>query len=86
MGGRWAFKDADEDGGCDVQPCDVNSSGHPGLSLPVGFVRAKDDASVWLPTGLQIVGRKFEDLTCLKVLGSWEKRHDWKRVRFGPKS
>lgn len=43
-----------------------NSSGHPGLSLPVGFVPAKDDANVWLPTGMQIVGRKFEDLTCLK--------------------
>ena len=59
-----------------------NSTGHPGLSLPVGFVPAQDDKDVWLPTGLQIVGRKFEDLTCLKVAGSWEKAHDWKSLKF----
>ncbi|KAH6715920.1 amidase signature domain-containing protein [Leptodontidium sp. MPI-SDFR-AT-0119] len=41
-----------------------NSTGHPGLSLPVGFVPARDDTDVWLPTGLQIMGRKWEDLTC----------------------
>jgi amidase len=51
-----------------------NSTGHPALSLPVGFVPARDDKDVWLPTGLQIVGRKFEDLTCLKVACSWEER------------
>jgi amidase len=61
-----------------------NSSGHPGLSLPVGFVPAQDNKDVWLPTGLQIVGRKFEDLTCLKVAGSWEKKFDWKSLKFGP--
>lgn len=60
-----------------------NSTGHPGLSLPVGMVTAQDDKNVWLPTGLQIVGRKFEDLTCLKVAASWEKRHDWRGIKFG---
>lgn len=61
-----------------------NSSGHPGLSLPVGFVPAQDNKEVWLPTGLQIVGRKFEDLSCLKVAGSWEKKFEWKNLKFGP--
>lgn len=60
-----------------------NSSGHPGLSLPVGFVPAKDDGRVWLPTGLQIVGRKFEDLMCLKVAASWEEKNDWKEMKYG---
>jgi len=60
-----------------------NSTGHPGLSLPVGFVPARDDGNVWLPTGLQIVGRKWEDLTCLKVAGSWEGRNDWKGLKYG---
>lgn len=60
-----------------------NSSGHPGLSLPVGFVPAQDDKAVMLPTGLQIVGRKFEDLTCLKVAASWEKAYDWKSLKYG---
>lgn len=55
-----------------------NSTGHPGLNLPVGFVPARDDESVQLPTGLQIVGKKFQDLTCLKVGGSWEASYDWK--------
>jgi amidase len=60
-----------------------NSTGHPGLSLPVGFVPARDDGDVWLPTGLQIVGRKWEDLMCLKVAASWESGNDWKGLRYG---
>lgn len=59
-----------------------NSTGHPGLSLPVGFVSAKDDKEVLLPTGLQIVGRKFEDLVCLKVAASWEKAFSWKDLKY----
>jgi len=59
-----------------------NSSGHPGLSLPVGFVSAQDNKEVLLPTGLQIVGRKFDDLTCLKVAASWEKANDWKSLKY----
>jgi amidase len=59
-----------------------NSTGHPGLSLPVGFVTAQDDKNVFLPTGLQIVGRKFEDLTCLKVAASWEEKNDWKALKY----
>ena len=61
-----------------------NSSGHPGLSLPAGFVPAQDDKEAWLPTGLQIMGKRFEDLTCLKIAGNWEKKHDWKSLKFGP--
>ena len=60
-----------------------NSSGHPALSLPVGFVPAQGDREVWVPTGLQIVGRKFEDLEVLKVAASWEQRNDWKGLRYG---
>lgn len=44
-----------------------NSTGHPALSLPVGFVPAPDQPSVKLPAGLQIVGRRFDDLTCYKI-------------------
>ncbi|RDW73528.1 amidase signature (AS) enzyme-3 [Coleophoma cylindrospora] len=59
-----------------------NSTGHPGLNLPVGFVPARDDAKVYLPTGLQIVGSKFGDLTCLKIAASWEKNWNWKELKF----
>jgi amidase len=56
--------------GIPYNPAPFSSSGHPALNIPVGFVQAKDDKNVWLPTGLQIVGRKFEDLVDLK--GSWQ--------------
>ena len=59
-----------------------NSSGHPALSLPVGFVPAQDDRDIWLPTGLQIVGRKFEDLKVLKVASSFEKANNWKEMKY----
>lgn len=56
------------------------ASGHPALSIPVGFSPALEDPSVLLPVGLQLVGRKFEDSLLLKVAASWEDRYDW-RVR-----
>jgi amidase len=58
------------------------SSGHPALSLPVSFVPSaiKGEEGVRLPTGLQSVGRKFEDLLVLKVGASWEKAFDWKTL------
>jgi Asp-tRNA(Asn)/Glu-tRNA(Gln) amidotransferase A subunit family amidase len=55
----------------------ISASGHPALSMPVGFSPAQDDPSVQLPVGLQIVGRKFDDVLLLKVAASWEKYYDW---------
>lgn len=55
-----------------------NSTGHPALSVPVGFVAALDDADVRLPVGLQIVGKKWHDLECLKVGAALEGAGDWK--------
>ena len=60
-----------------------NSTGHPALSVPVGFVPALEDESVKLPAGLQIVGKKFKDLDCLKIGAAWEGSVDWKS--FGSK-
>jgi amidase len=67
--------------GATQNTCPFNSSGHPALSLPVGFVPAEEDEKVMLPTGLQIVGRKWEDLLVLKVAASWEKANDWKTFK-----
>ncbi|KAI5917457.1 amidase signature domain-containing protein [Camillea tinctor] len=58
--------------------CPFNNSGHPAISLPVGFVPAREDPSVKLPVGMQIVGRKFADIDCLKVAAAWEKAYNWK--------
>ncbi|KAI4864961.1 amidase signature enzyme [Hypoxylon rubiginosum] len=60
--------------------CPFNNSGHPALSLPVGFVPAREDPSVKLPTAMQIVGRKYADVECLKVAAAWEKAFDWKSL------
>lgn len=61
--------------------CIFNSTGHPALNLPIGFVPAQDDEKVMLPTGLQIVGKKFDELTCLKIAGSWEAKTNWKTFK-----
>ncbi|KAI0003565.1 amidase signature enzyme [Xylariaceae sp. FL0662B] len=60
--------------------CPFNNSGHPALSLPIGFVPAVDDPSVKLPTAMQIVGRKYADADCLKVAAAWESAFDWKKL------
>ncbi|KAI1120428.1 putative amidase [Nemania abortiva] len=57
-----------------------NSTGHPALSLPVGFSPALEDPTVKLPVGMQIVGRKYRDIDCLKVAAAWEKAFDWKSL------
>ncbi|KAK7890517.1 hypothetical protein LTR67_007725 [Exophiala xenobiotica] len=55
-----------------------NASGHPALSIPVGFSPALDDPSIRLPVGLQLVGRKFEDALLLKGAASWEDHYNWR--------
>lgn len=60
-----------------------NSTGHPALSLPVGFVTSLDDESIKLPTAMQIVGKQFDDLTCLKIAAAWERANGWKELYFG---
>ncbi|KAF9891031.1 hypothetical protein FE257_005290 [Aspergillus nanangensis] len=60
-----------------------DTTGHPALSLPVGFVPAPEDPSVALPTAVQIVSKRFADVTCFKVAAAWERKFDWKAMRFG---
>ena len=43
----------------------------PALSVPSGFTRAG------LPTGLQIVGRRFADSTVLTIGAALEERMPW---------
>ncbi|KAH8887190.1 amidase signature enzyme [Thozetella sp. PMI_491] len=57
-----------------------DNSGHPALSIPAGFVSAREDANVRLPAGMQLVGRKYADVDCLKVAAAWEKAYDWKTL------
>jgi amidase len=59
-----------------------NATGHPALSLPVGFVPSPSDPSVRLPTALQIVGKHFDENTCFKIAATWERTKVWKPLYF----
>ncbi|KAI5481704.1 hypothetical protein MNV49_002930 [Pseudohyphozyma bogoriensis] len=55
-----------------------NLSGHPALSLPVGFLSPPDDTSVKIPIGMQIIGKWYDEATVYKFAYAWESSHDWK--------
>lgn len=48
-----------------------NFSGHPAISIPAGF------ATNGFPVGLQIVGRRWADLSVLAAADAFEKRRPW---------
>ncbi len=52
-----------------------NFTGQPACSIPAGFTKAG------LPVGLQIVGRRFADLTVLQAAAAFEKARPWQKKR-----
>lgn len=52
-----------------------NFSGNPAATVPAGFTAAG------LPVGLQIVGRRGEDLTVLQASAAFEQAHPWAQHR-----
>jgi len=57
--------------GVTANTCPFNLSGHPALSLPMGWVETEDGKGR-LPAGLQIVGRHFGELNIFKAAMAWE--------------
>ena len=57
-----------------------NASGHPAMSLPVGFLPAEDDETIKLPVGMQIVGGMFQEEMIYRVGAAWEGAFDWKEL------
>lgn len=51
-----------------------NVSGHPACNVPCGF-----DAD-GLPVGLQIVGRRHDDLLVLQLARAFERAHPWTKI------
>jgi aspartyl-tRNA(Asn)/glutamyl-tRNA(Gln) amidotransferase subunit A len=49
----------------------ANFTGHPAISVPCGFTRGK------LPVGLQLMGRKFDESTLLRIAFGYEREHAW---------
>ena len=52
-----------------------NMTGQPASSVPCGFT--KDG----LPIGLQIVGRRFDDVTVLRASAAFERVRPWAQHR-----
>lgn len=50
----------------DMQTIPFSVSGHPALSLPIGF------AANGLPIGIQIIGRAFDEATMFRVAAALE--------------
>jgi aspartyl-tRNA(Asn)/glutamyl-tRNA(Gln) amidotransferase subunit A len=51
-----------------------NLTGQPAASIPCGWSESG------LPVGMQVIGRRFDDLTVLRFCRTWERLFDW-RVR-----
>lgn len=58
-----------------------NVTGHPAMSMPVGFLPAKDDVGVQLPVGMQIVGGLWQEKKVLRVGHAWETNFDWRSFK-----
>lgn len=66
-----------------------NMTGHPSITLPVGFtpphkddIKAPEDAEIKLPCGMMLVGRMYDDATLLALADAWERKWDWKTLNF----
>jgi amidase len=55
-------------------------TGHPAISLPVGFAPSKEDTGVRLPVGMQLVGGLWQEQKILNASFAWESANDWKQI------
>lgn len=53
------------------ETCPFNATGHPALSVPCGWATASDGMSK-LPVGMQVIGRRWDDLGVLKAAKVFE--------------
>ncbi len=58
----------------DIYTISANLAGIPGLSVPCGFIDG-------LPVGLQILGKKWDEETILKVGNNYEQATDWHKEK-----
>lgn len=68
--------------GLTVNTAVFNVTGHPAMTLPVGFAPAREDASVALPVGMQIVGARWQEKKIFRVAHAWETAFDWRTCRY----
>ena len=68
--------------GMTLNTCGLNVTGHPALTIPVGFAAPPrpGEEDIRLPVGMQIIGPLFQDEKALKVGRAWESNFDWRDV------
>jgi aspartyl-tRNA(Asn)/glutamyl-tRNA(Gln) amidotransferase subunit A len=62
----------------DVFTVSANLSGLPAISIPCGF------SSEHLPIGLQLMGRRFDEATLLRVADAYERDTEWSKQQPAP--
>lgn len=55
-----------------------NATGHPAMSVPVGFLPSLEDDKLMLPAGMQIISKWFGEEKILRAGHAWETAFDWK--------
>ncbi|RMZ67616.1 amidase [Pyrenophora seminiperda CCB06] len=55
-------------------------TGHPAMTLPVGFAPSNVDPSVKLPVGMQIVAGLWQEQKILDAAFAWESANNWKEI------
>lgn len=68
--------------GLTINTAIFNVTGHPAMSIPIGFAQAEDDDQVMLPVGMQIVGGLWQEEKILQVGHAWESNFDWKKMHY----
>lgn len=62
--------------GSTLNTCPFNLTGHPAMSMPVGWGKAKDGDSR-LPVGMQVIAKRFDEISILKAAKAWEVGGRW---------
>ncbi|KAF2661472.1 amidase signature enzyme [Lophiostoma macrostomum CBS 122681] len=57
--------------GATLNTCQFNVTGHPALSLPAGWGKCPDGPGM-LPVGIQLVAKRFDELSIYKAATAWE--------------
>jgi amidase len=66
--------------GITINTAIFNVTGHPAMSLPVGFASSNHDPAIRLPVGMQLVGGLWQEQKILDAAFAWESVNDWKQI------
>jgi amidase len=66
--------------GITINTAIFNVTGHPAMSLPIGFAPSSKDPTIMLPVGMQLVGGLWQEQKILDAGHAWESANDWKKI------